>query len=90
MPNTSNHESNIRLSLILPILFPQKSCTVENVALLHQLVQHSKDEHTRQSTARNKQAEASANEEVNRSKMDAFKTKVPHFAAAFSAAWLCY
>ncbi len=37
-----------------------------NVQLLHQLVQHSKDEYDRQVTARNKQAIASANEEVNR------------------------
>ena len=46
-----------------------------NVELLHQLVQHSKDEYERQTTARNRQAVASANEEVNRSKMDALKQK---------------
>src|SRR5690606_6289306 len=46
-----------------------------NVELLHQLVQHSKDEYERQTTARNRQAIASANEEVNRSKMDALKQK---------------
>ncbi|NQD70005.1 hypothetical protein HP439_04620 [Sphingobacterium shayense] len=36
-----------------------------NAELLHQLVEHSKDEHTRQVTARNKQAVTSAQEEVN-------------------------
>jgi hypothetical protein len=46
-----------------------------NVELLHQLVQHSKDENERQKTARSRQALASANEEVNRSKMDELKQK---------------
>ena len=36
-----------------------------NAELLHQLVEHSKDENTRQITARNKQAVTSAQEEVN-------------------------
>lgn len=36
-----------------------------NVQLLHQLVEHSKDEHARQLTARNRQATTSALEEVN-------------------------
>lgn len=57
------------------LFFSPKSHAQLNVELLHQLVQHSKDEHERQSTARNKQAEVSANEEVNRSKMDALKQK---------------
>ncbi|MGF7028557.1 hypothetical protein [Sphingobacterium sp. HSC-15S19] len=46
-----------------------------NVELLHQLVQHSKDEHGRQTTARSRQAVTSANEQVNRSKMDELKQK---------------
>ena len=46
-----------------------------NVELLHQLVQHSKDEYERQTTARNRQAVTSANEEVNNSKMDELKRK---------------
>ncbi|OYD43630.1 hypothetical protein [Sphingobacterium cellulitidis] len=46
-----------------------------NVELLHQLVQHSKDENSRQKTARSRQAVTSANEEVNRSKMDELKQK---------------
>lgn len=46
-----------------------------NVELLHQLVQHSKDEYSRQQTARNRQALTSANEEVNRSKMGNLKQK---------------
>lgn len=46
-----------------------------NVELLHQLVQHSKDENSRQKTARSRQAVTTANEEVNRSKMDELKQK---------------
>src|SRR3546814_18236554 len=46
-----------------------------NVELLHQLVQHSKDEYNRQQTARNRQALPSANEEVNRSNMGDLKQK---------------
>lgn len=46
-----------------------------NVELLHQLVQHSKDENSRQKTARSRQVVTSANEEVNRSKMDELKQK---------------
>ena len=46
-----------------------------NVELLHQLVQHSKDENSRQKTARSRQVVTTANEEVNRSKMDELKQK---------------
>lgn len=46
-----------------------------NVELLHQLVQHSKDEHGRQQTARNRQAVTLANEEVNRQEMGTLKTR---------------
>ncbi|MGJ1261113.1 hypothetical protein [Sphingobacterium spiritivorum] len=46
-----------------------------NVELLHQLVQHSKDENDRQKTARSRQVVTTANEEVNRSKMDELKQK---------------
>lgn len=53
----------------------QKGHAQLNVELLHQLVQHSKDEYSRQQTARNRQALTSANEEVNRSKMDELKRK---------------
>lgn len=46
-----------------------------NVELLHQLVAESKSEHSRQELARNNQAVASANEEVNRGQMSKLKTK---------------
>jgi len=46
-----------------------------NVELLHQLVAHSKDEESRQSKARTRQAVALANEEVNRSEMNRLKNK---------------
>lgn len=46
-----------------------------NVELLHQLVQHSKEENGLQKTARTRQAVTSANEEVNRSKMADLKAK---------------
>jgi hypothetical protein len=45
-----------------------------NVELLHQLVEHSKDEHGRQQTARNRQAVNLANEEVNRGQMASLKS----------------
>ncbi|MEN5057137.1 hypothetical protein [Sphingobacterium kitahiroshimense] len=55
-----------------------------NVELLHQLVQHSKDENERQNTARNRQAITSANEEVNRSKMSDLKEKYRRLQSRFS------
>lgn len=54
-----------------------------NVELLHQLVQHSKDEHSRQETARNRQAITSANEEVNRGEMGKLKTKYRELQSRF-------
>ncbi|WP_185210742.1 hypothetical protein [Sphingobacterium mizutaii] len=54
-----------------------------NVELLHQLVQHSKDENQRQNTARNRQALTSANEEVNRSKMSDLKEKYRRLQSRF-------
>lgn len=44
-----------------------------NVELLHQLVQHSKDENARQITARDKQALTTANEKVNMNKTEKLK-----------------
>lgn len=44
-----------------------------NVALLHQLVGHSKDEHDRQLKARNNQLLVNGQEEINRSKMEQLK-----------------
>ncbi|MGB3108287.1 hypothetical protein [Sphingobacterium siyangense] len=64
------------LILVITILcFSAYAHAQLNVELLHQLVQHSKDEHDRQTTARSRQAVTSANEEVNRSKMDELKQK---------------
>lgn len=54
-----------------------------NVELLHQLVQHSKDEHSRQETARNRQALTSANEEVNRGEMGKLKTRYRELQSRF-------
>ncbi|WP_196936700.1 hypothetical protein [Sphingobacterium hungaricum] len=56
-----------------------------NVELLHQLVQHSKDENERQKTARTRQAVTSANEEVNRSKMADLKAKYRTLQKRFHA-----
>src|SRR3546814_162271 len=46
-----------------------------NVALLHQLVEHSKSEYSRQQTARSKQALVTASERVNRSEMGKLKQR---------------
>jgi len=62
------------LTLFLLVGMPKGNAQL-NVELLHQLVQHSKDENSRQKTARSRQAVTSANEEVNRSKMDDLKQK---------------
>lgn len=45
-----------------------------NVELIHQLVQHSKDEYDRQLTARNRQAITSAMEEVNKGETSKLKS----------------
>jgi hypothetical protein len=68
----------MRAALIITLAllaFTPRTYAQLNVELLHQLVQHSKDENERQKTARSRQALASANEEVNRSKMDELKQK---------------
>ncbi|MCA5006147.1 hypothetical protein [Sphingobacterium bovistauri] len=63
------------LILLLFMLSHYKGHAQLNVELLHQLVNHSKEENDRQNIARNRQAQTSANEEVNRSKMDELKDK---------------
>lgn len=70
------------ITLFLIALFQQAEAQL-NVELLHQLVEHSKDEHSRQQTARNRQALTSANEEVNRSKMDELKQKYRRLQSRF-------
>lgn len=59
----------------LLLVLQQKSFGQLNVELIHQLVSESKSEHSRQDQAKNKQAIASANEEVNRSQMGKLKMK---------------
>ncbi|RDC54332.1 hypothetical protein DU508_21665 [Pedobacter chinensis] len=54
-----------------------------NVVLLHQLVDQSKSENTRQKEARDKQALASANEEVNRGQMAKLKSKYRELQSRF-------
>ncbi len=54
-----------------------------NVQLLHQLVQHSKDEYDRQITARNRQAITSANEEVNREETVRLKIRYRELRSRF-------
>ena len=59
----------------LLLVLQQKSFGQLNVEMIHQLVSESKSEHSRQDEAKNKQAIASANEEVNRSQMGKLKMK---------------
>jgi len=54
-----------------------------NVELLHQLVAESKSEHERQSGARDKQAENTATEEVNKTAMSSFKSKYRDIQSRF-------
>lgn len=64
--------------LIILLLFTFSIAQVKgqlNVQLLHQLVGHSKDENERQTTARNRQAINTVNEELNSSKMTDLKAK---------------
>lgn len=70
------------LSIFLLAGLPKGNAQL-NVELLHQLVQHSKDENSRQKTARTRQAVTSANEEVNRSKMDELNQKYRRLQSRF-------
>jgi hypothetical protein len=54
-----------------------------NVELLHQLVEHSKDEYDRQITVRNRQAITSANEEVNREETAKLKNRYRQLHSRF-------
>jgi len=56
-----------------------------NVELIHQLVAHSKDEFSRQKTARNRQAITTANEEVNRGQMARLKECYREIHSRFTA-----
>lgn len=55
-----------------------------NVELIHQLVAHSKDEFSRQKTARNRQAITTANEEVNRGQMARLKERYREIHSRFT------
>ena len=59
-----------------------------NVQLLHQLVAQSKSEHGRQQEARNRQAVATANEQVNRTQMSRLKEKYRELQKRFHTAGL--
>lgn len=72
----------ILLGLLLLTICPYAQAQL-NVELLHQLVQHSKDENKRQQTARDRQALTSTNEEVNRSKMSDLKEKYRRLQSRF-------
>lgn len=63
----------ITLIWLLFALLQNAFCQL-NVGLIHQLVSESKSEHSKQDQAKNKQAVASANEEVNRAQMNKLKT----------------
>ncbi len=54
-----------------------------NVELLHQLVAESKSEHSRQNEARNRQAVASAHEEVNKTQMGKLRAKYRELQSRF-------
>ncbi len=63
------------LLLTLSLLFSTPVFGQLNVALLHQLVEDSKNEHERQSEAKTNQAKNAINEEVNRNLMGQVKEK---------------
>ncbi len=63
------------LLLTLSLLFSSPVFGQLNVALLHQLVEDSKNEHERQSEAKTNQAKNAINEEVNRNLMGQVKEK---------------
>lgn len=65
-----------RTTIMLYLLLAAQNAFCQlNVELLHQLVGESKSEYDRQEPAKNKQAVASANEEVNKTQMSNLKTK---------------
>nr|WP_121270942.1 hypothetical protein [Pedobacter schmidteae] len=75
----------MRMVLVLMLLLSMHEMVVAqtNVALLHQLVDQSKSENSRQKEARDKQAQASANEEINRGQMAKLKSKYRELQSRF-------
>lgn len=71
------------LTLILMAISLTQANAQLNVELLHQLVEHSKEEYDRQITARNKQATTTANEEVNREETSKLKTRYRQLHSRF-------
>ncbi|MBD1424041.1 hypothetical protein [Sphingobacterium arenae] len=68
--------------LPLVIILAQANAQL-NVELLHQLVEHSKDEYDRQVTARNRQAVTTANETVNRGETSRLKDRYRQLHSRF-------
>lgn len=63
------------LLILLVISFSFPVAAQVNIALLHQLVEDSKNEHEKQSDAKANQAKNAINEEVNRNLMGQVKNK---------------
>lgn len=61
--------------LLLAISFSLNAYSQINISLLHQLVEDSKKEHTKQSEAKKNQAKNAINEEVNRNMLNQVKDK---------------
>ena len=74
-----------KLSLVLIVLLmvQGEAFAQINVQLLHQLVNESKEEHSRQENAKNKQAVTTANEEVNKSQMAKLKDRYRQLKSRF-------
>ena len=74
-----------RLSLIFTVLLMVHGDVFAqiNVQLMHQLVNESKEEHSRQENAKNKQAVTTANEEVNKSQMAKLKDRYRQLKSRF-------
>ncbi|WP_207424983.1 hypothetical protein [Pedobacter sp. SYSU D00535] len=73
---------------VLVLITMSKANAQLNVQLLHQLVAENKSEFSRQQTARNRQGLVSAQEEVNRSKMEKLKGKYREIKERFHIATL--
>ena len=71
------------LTLLLSVTLLTGANAQLNVELLHQLVEHSKDEYDRQTTARNRQAITTANEEVNREETSKLKKRYRELQSRF-------
>ncbi len=72
-------------TLLLVSVFWSNAYSQINIQLLHQLVGESKQEHKVQSTAKDKQAEVTANEQVNRTKIARLKDRYRQLKDRFHA-----